>query len=257
MDYQRIYREFITDRKARESSLIGYTECHHILPRRLGGTDDPSNLISLLPEDHFFAHLLLAKMHGGYMWAPVAFMVGGQRRYWKPCKSRRSYGWTMRAMAKARCKEGAYQFDHTIYVLEHKNGRQWSGTQWDMHEVLGMTRPLANLLVKRKVGSANGWFHQGERPTHIGRGSRQGQQHMMADHRRHRFQHIDGREFEGTQIEFRVHSGVSSAGCSGLVNGNRTISRGWHLVGVKPKTMGKAALKAQVNLCQSHRARSA
>lgn len=79
MNYQRIYEAFIADRRSREEITYlvqPYTERHHILPRSLGGGDEPSNLIRLTPEDHFFAHLLLAKIHGGRMWAPLKLMAG-------------------------------------------------------------------------------------------------------------------------------------------------------------------------------------
>ena len=69
MDYRRIYSEFIVDRRTKEPAVEGYTERHHIVPKSLGGTDEPANLIRLTAEDHFFAHLLLAKIHGGGMWA--------------------------------------------------------------------------------------------------------------------------------------------------------------------------------------------
>lgn len=39
-----------------------YCERHHIIPRSIGGEDDESNLVNLLPREHFFAHLLLTKM---------------------------------------------------------------------------------------------------------------------------------------------------------------------------------------------------
>ena len=66
MNYQRIYNQFISDRKARELELKAsgeYFERHHITPKSLGGTDSEDNLIRLTPEDHLFAHLLLAKWH--------------------------------------------------------------------------------------------------------------------------------------------------------------------------------------------------
>ncbi len=239
MDYHRIYREFIADRKAREASLMGYTERHHILPRSLGGGDEAANLIRLTAEDHFFAHLLLAKVYGGRMWAPVAFMVKGQRKDYRPIVSRLRYGWVVRAMATALKGEGAHQFDHTIYHLEHTDGRTWSGRQSEMPS-LGFSRAMANLLVKRKCRSAKGWFIQGERPEHVGRGMGGGLRHSMADHRVHTFRHIDGRTFVGTQFEFRKVSGVSQSGCTGLVNGGRTISKGWHLDGVTPSSKGRA-----------------
>ena len=74
MNYERIYKEFIADRRSKEAGLTGYTEKHHILPRSLKGSDEPENLIRLTPGDHYFAHLLLAKIHGGNQWAAVALM---------------------------------------------------------------------------------------------------------------------------------------------------------------------------------------
>ena len=36
-------------------------EIHHILPRCMGGTDDPANLVALSYQGHFVCHRLLAK----------------------------------------------------------------------------------------------------------------------------------------------------------------------------------------------------
>jgi hypothetical protein len=41
-----------------------YTHKHHIIPRHMGGTDDPSNLVVLSIEDHAQAHLDLYEQHG-------------------------------------------------------------------------------------------------------------------------------------------------------------------------------------------------
>lgn len=239
MDYLRIYRAFIADRKQRELTLSGYVERHHIVPRCLGGGNEAENIIRLVAEDHFFAHLLLAKAHGGKLWAPIAFMVSGQRKDYRPIQSRRAYGWVARAMAKAMSGEGSHQFDWTVYHLEHIDGQKWAGLQSEM-PALGISRSLANMLIKGRVGSARGWFFEGKYSPKMGRGARAGKNHFMADHRVHRFRHIDGSFFEGTQIEFREVSGVSQSGTTGLVNGSRTISKGWHLDGVTPKTSGRA-----------------
>lgn len=237
MDYQRIYREFIADRKAKPQPE-GYSERHHILPRSLGGGDEVENLIILTAEDHFFAHLLLAKTHGGGMWAPVAFMVNGQRKDYKPIISRRAYGWAVEAMSKAMRGEGAHQFDWTVYRLEHDYLGKWRGKQSQFHE-LGISRSLGNMLIKGRVKSARGWYIEGHRPDAIGRG-KPGALHNMADHQCYRFRHVDGRTFEGTQIEFRCATGVSKPGCTRLVHGTQTISKGWHLDGVTPKRNGRA-----------------
>ena len=83
MDYQRIYDEFIADRRAKEADLIAsgeYKERHHVVPRSLGGLDDASNMVSLTAGDHYFAHLLLAKIHGGGMWGAVWATAGMNNR---------------------------------------------------------------------------------------------------------------------------------------------------------------------------------
>jgi len=40
------------------------THLHHIIPKHMGGTDDPSNLIELTVEEHAEAHRKLYKEHG-------------------------------------------------------------------------------------------------------------------------------------------------------------------------------------------------
>ena len=52
-------------------------ERHHITPRSLGGSDTPENIAKLTPREHFIAHKLLAKIHGGRMWAALAYMSRG------------------------------------------------------------------------------------------------------------------------------------------------------------------------------------
>ena len=41
-----------------------YMHKHHIIPKHMGGTDDPSNLVELTIEDHAIAHWVLYRMHG-------------------------------------------------------------------------------------------------------------------------------------------------------------------------------------------------
>lgn len=239
MNYERIYNEFIEDRREREAGLIGYVERHHIVPRSLGGSDEADNLIRLTAEDHFFAHLLLAKIHGGRMWSPVALMIGGQRRDWRPVRSRREYGWAKREMARNMGGENAHQFDWQEYILRNDRGESWRGKQSDMPQ-LGMSKSLANMLIKGRVGSARGWYLEGRRPDHIGQGGKPGALHHMADRRTHHFRHVDGRTFVGTQIEFQAAMGVPDRNCSSLVRGERSITKGWHLDGITPKRAGRA-----------------
>lgn len=61
--YTRWYWDLIDSRRNQAESEK--TECHHIVPRSLGGTDNNENLIHLTLREHFVAHLLLSKMFIG------------------------------------------------------------------------------------------------------------------------------------------------------------------------------------------------
>lgn len=44
---------------------MGYTECHHIIPKSMGGSNDKENLVRLTAREHFVCHRLLTKMTEG------------------------------------------------------------------------------------------------------------------------------------------------------------------------------------------------
>jgi hypothetical protein len=61
MDYQKHYNNLID--RAKNRIINGYKERHHIIPRCLGGSDDPLNLVDLTAEEHFVAHQLLVRIY--------------------------------------------------------------------------------------------------------------------------------------------------------------------------------------------------
>jgi hypothetical protein len=61
MNYQRAYDRIIE--RAKRRSLDCYFETHHIVPRSLGGSDDPRNLVDLTYREHFLVHWLLTKIY--------------------------------------------------------------------------------------------------------------------------------------------------------------------------------------------------
>lgn len=78
MDYQRQYSLLIESRKQNPTES-DYCEKHHILPRSLGGSDIPENIIQLTAREHYMAHRLLAKIHGGKMWFALWIMSNGAK----------------------------------------------------------------------------------------------------------------------------------------------------------------------------------
>lgn len=66
----------------------GYSERHHIIPRSLGGSNDPDNIVVCSARHHFILHALLVRMTSGEargkMWWALHCMTmngHGQARY--------------------------------------------------------------------------------------------------------------------------------------------------------------------------------
>lgn len=62
MNYSKIYENLILDAKVNPKP-DEYKETHHIIPKCLGGSDSPDNLVRLTARQHYLAHWLLYKMH--------------------------------------------------------------------------------------------------------------------------------------------------------------------------------------------------
>lgn len=63
MDYKKHYNLLIETRKDRNLLDGEYYETHHIIPKSMGGNNEPSNLIRLTAREHFIAHWLLWRIH--------------------------------------------------------------------------------------------------------------------------------------------------------------------------------------------------
>ena len=110
MNYKKHYEILIERGKNR--ILTSYTESHHIIPRCMGGTDDPSNLVRLTPEEHYVAHQLLVKIHNNYSLVHAAVMMTSTSSLTSGRKNK-LYGWLRRRLqiaAKQRTgdKNGSY-----------------------------------------------------------------------------------------------------------------------------------------------------
>lgn len=100
MNYKAIYKSFILTRNLND---LVYTEKHHIIPKSLGGSDSNENIIKLTAREHFFAHLLLAKIHGGKMWAALSYMSKAST------KSAKNYKCTSHQYEIAKLKDSEYR----------------------------------------------------------------------------------------------------------------------------------------------------
>ena len=67
------------------------THKHHIIPRHVGGTDDPSNLIELSIEEHAEAHRILYEVHGRWQdrvaWLSLSGIMKDEERIYEILKN--------------------------------------------------------------------------------------------------------------------------------------------------------------------------
>lgn len=78
--YSQWYQSIILGARLRTLPVETYTECHHIVPRCLGGSNSKENLVALTAREHFIVHLLLIRMVDGKSKAQMVYAAWQQSR---------------------------------------------------------------------------------------------------------------------------------------------------------------------------------
>jgi len=92
----------------------------------MGGSDDPSNLVPLTPEEHFVAHQLLIRIHPEKKGLAIAVW---RMTFGKHHENSKRYGWLRRKHAEAvsamltGIKRKPFTCDHIRKLSEAKAGR--------------------------------------------------------------------------------------------------------------------------------------
>jgi hypothetical protein len=246
MDYKRIYAEFIKDRRAKESTLTGYSERHHIVPRSMGGGDDVENLISLTPEDHFFAHLVLAKAHNTRpAWGAVMLMLGAKhagagrfilRR--KATRWRSNYGAFKRAYSLASQGINGANADHDEYEFHHHSGKFFKGTRIAFADFSGVSSANINPVIRGRTVATAGWAlsketavsAEVERKKRLSVAGRSLKGFTRCPDL-YCFHHVEtGRCIIGTQRGMKEMRLLDKNSVSALCNGKRYLAKGWCLI---------------------------
>ncbi len=68
--------------QGRIKSRNQYYERHHIIPKSIGGTNDPTNLVLLTPKEHFVCHHLLTKCTEGTDKSKMIYAFWGLTNAW-------------------------------------------------------------------------------------------------------------------------------------------------------------------------------
>lgn len=99
---------------------------HHIIPKHMGGSDDPSNLIELTVEEHSQAHLRLYEQHGKKEDLCAYYMLSGKSQDPEFKKLVCSLGGT--ALARKRKESGekwgfSLMNPDDLFALQSANGK--------------------------------------------------------------------------------------------------------------------------------------
>ncbi len=214
MNYQKIYQDFIVSRREREAAIVGYSEKHHIVPKALGGGNEKANLIRLTPEDHFFAHLLLAKVHGGAMWAAVLAMANLARTSrWGDTlgKANKLKFKHVRAGLARHYKEANKGLnnpnaDKNTYELKHIDGRDVVGERLELERKTGITGQQLTTLILGTRKTARGWYCAVHNP--LGKTGAQRTSEAKRSKEVYELHHINGGTWVGTKHDFFNEFGV-------------------------------------------------
>jgi hypothetical protein len=116
---------------------------HHIIPKHMSGTDDPSNLIELTPGEHAEAHRLLYEQHGHWQdyvaWqglaqldanfdaAKEAIMAGARKGGQTNIKQRKGKKWE-----EIFGTERATELRQKYKSKRQARGKTWTGKVYDV-----------------------------------------------------------------------------------------------------------------------------
>jgi hypothetical protein len=124
MNYQNHYDNLIN--RARVRALDCYTEGHHIIPRCIGGTDNPINLVELTPEEHYVAHQFLIKIFPNEAKIVLAarYMTNGNKKNGGRTNNR-MYGWLKRKFSEAMREINTGRKQSAETILKRQKSREW------------------------------------------------------------------------------------------------------------------------------------
>jgi hypothetical protein len=141
--YTNWYYKIVSNAKTRNDG----DECHHIIPRCLGGTDEPDNLVFVTYREHFILHLLLTKMHDS---------VKLKNSLWQMSfKNKNKY-----------FNSNLYQISRNEYVNRISGEKHWSKSPEFRKKVSDSWTEDRKENFKSKVSGNNHWTTKTDMNTH-------------------------------------------------------------------------------------------
>lgn len=148
MNYTLIYQQLIDRAVGRVKTNEQYFERHHVVPRCLDGSDHPSNLALLTPEEHFLAHKLLVKIYPNNPKLKFALQAMIME-CGNPNRRLKAYGWVRRTISQNMRDNNPNKDGKARLQYIQKHGGPPIQTQYNLSEKGKM------VLRENKLGSKN------------------------------------------------------------------------------------------------------
>lgn len=231
MNYNRIYSMLID--RSRYRDLPDVYEKHHIVPRCVGGSDDPTNIANLTPREHFIAHALLFKIyrHTEHI-KPIAaalhcmnFLNNTGRRY-----ASSIYHAARTSFIESISGENHYKYSDEEFSFKHvKSGKVVTGTRLLLRS-LNLEPWQISHIINYPGESRNGWYLDGHK--HVGSTD------VLS------FTNFKTNEVVTlTKRQMADKLGSEFSNISYIVNHPGHSHKGWVLTGYPPKMKSKPKIK--------------
>ena len=226
MNYQKIHDDIILFAKSRDLDPYTHYDTHHVIPRSMGGTNDPSNLVKLTDKEHFIIHTLLWKIYRNRSMTAALWIMSQNKRYHYREMNGNRY-------AKLREEFRENQTDRQIYKFENIiTGEIFEGIRKEFRKYANVSYSECSIIVKNGMicstgykSSTNGinWrLHGATMKRRIPHNT---------DHTIYEFMNIfTGEEFHGTRKQFDKENSYRSH----EVIKNIRVVNGWKLKGATP-----------------------
>jgi hypothetical protein len=160
MNYQKIYDQIIE--RARNRKIQDYTEKHHVVPRSLGGSDEPSNIVKLTPREHLICHQLLVQIHKGtrayYSMLQALIMMGSPGSMTKGViKSSRQYEKLRQEVSKITRERNLRRVAEGTNPFAGEKGSIHAKSKAERAKAEGRGMDVTITLEQRREGLASYW----------------------------------------------------------------------------------------------------
>jgi hypothetical protein len=128
--YSKYYYNIVARAKSRTLAHGTYVEKHHVIPRSLGGSNEPENIVKLTAKEHLICHRLLIRMTTGIQKSKMAFAAwrmvfssSKHKRFKVTARVYESIKIEMSKAAKERSKSYRHSTESKQKIAESKLGK--------------------------------------------------------------------------------------------------------------------------------------